>query len=277
MRMSLTTAAIITPVHYQPTPPFRLAGTWIEGRVKASHDAFFVLRVSEDEVYEIGIGCWNNSKTVVRRGVQDGGEPLAQSLSLLLWEGWNDFRVEWTSGTLEIRFNGLHWVLDGVKVSGVREVSVSTGWGSGGQWELGYLEEKPAEEEKKPAKKVEKKEPAKPVEKKAPVEEKKEPAKPVEKKAPVEEKKVEPAKAPEKKVEEKKEPAKPVEKKAPVEEKKVDEKKEPAKTEKPAQPIEVEKKAEPVKAPEKKEEKKQEATETVEAKKEAAKKVTITV
>ena len=246
MRMSLTTAAIITPVHYQPTPPFRLAGTWIEGRVKASHDAFFVLRVSEDEVYEIGIGCWNNSKTVVRRGVQDGGEPLAQSLSLLLWEGWNDFRVEWTSGTLEIRFNGLHWVLDGVKVSGVREVSVSTGWGSGGQWELGYLEEKPAEEEKKPAKKVEKKEPAKPVEKKAPVEEKKE-------------------------------PAKPVEKKAPVEEKKVDEKKEPAKTEKPAQPIEVEKKAEPVKAPEKKEEKKQEATEKVEAKKEAAKKVTITV
>ena len=230
MRMSLTTAAIITPVHYQPTPPFRLAGTWIEGRVKASHDAFFVLRVSEDEVYEIGIGCWNNSKTVVRRGVQDGGEPLAQSLSLLLWEGWNDFRVEWTSGTLEIRFNGLHWVLDGVKVSGVREVSVSTGWGSGGQWELGYLEEKPAEEEKKPAKKVEKKE-----------------------------------------------PAKPVEKKAPVEEKKVDEKKEPAKTEKPAQPIEVEKKAEPVKAPEKKEEKKQEATEKVEAKKEAAKKVTITV
>ena len=228
--MSLTTAAIITPVHYQPTPPFRLAGTWIEGRVKASHDAFFVLRVSEDEVYEIGIGCWNNSKTVVRRGVQDGGEPLAQSLSLLLWEGWNDFRVEWTSGTLEIRFNGLHWVLDGVKVSGVREVSVSTGWGSGGQWELGYLEEKPAEEEKKPAKKVEKKE-----------------------------------------------PAKPVEKKAPVEEKKVDEKKEPAKTEKPAQPIEVEKKAEPVKAPEKKEEKKQEATEKVEAKKEAAKKVTITV
>jgi len=106
----------------------------INFKVKAKNDAHLLLTYDNGEEYEIVLGAYNNTKSIIRKGKQ--GISLMESKSFLLEkDDWNEY-------TLNINDDGFEFInKSNNKLSHkydinkkIVKISVMTGWSSEGLW-----------------------------------------------------------------------------------------------------------------------------------------------
>ncbi len=113
--------------------------------VQACNDAHVALSTSRgntrSNTYEIVIGGWGNAKSAIRRGRQDRELAFPNTPGIVDCANPRPFWISWQGG--RIRLGKGHIVGSDVAAEYqdahayvVNYVSVSTGWGSTGQWEV---------------------------------------------------------------------------------------------------------------------------------------------
>ncbi|XP_046564872.1 uncharacterized protein LOC124273641, partial [Haliotis rubra] len=111
-------------------------------KVRASNDAHVALLqedgVTNRNIYEIVIGGWGNTQSVIRTGMQHdnrvtaGHGPLSASHFRDFWISWDSGVISVGTGTAVGVGSFMSWT-DSAP-SPVRYIAVSTGWGSTGVW-----------------------------------------------------------------------------------------------------------------------------------------------
>lgn len=109
-------------------------------RVRANNDAHVALTTGACEsepMYEIFIGGWNNSKSVIRKNRQKPDVAEVSTPGILNGGEFRGFWIRWNNGTISIGREGegeafLSWQ-DGEFVP-ISYIGVCTGWGANGSW-----------------------------------------------------------------------------------------------------------------------------------------------
>ena len=116
-------------------------------KVKACHDVYIALINGEsenDQLYEVVLGGWNNSKSVLRTHKQQ--QPAARTSvgSVLDCTRFKEFVIKWTYSTINIVLSTnpgnsciLRWWTQ-TKLNPIKNVGVYTGFGSTGEWIFDY-------------------------------------------------------------------------------------------------------------------------------------------
>ncbi|XP_052062057.1 uncharacterized protein LOC127702080 isoform X2 [Mytilus californianus] len=108
-------------------------------KVKADNDAHIALMSSNNEndpLYEIVLGGWGNTQSVIRDRKQGGHLALHRGRVLNSNE-YRTFTIKWNNGRIrvenELKKKLMEWT-DTTNPYKIRNVGVSTGWGSTGYW-----------------------------------------------------------------------------------------------------------------------------------------------
>ena len=130
-----------TPNHYHYKHWFEVDQSTkrIELRVKATNDAHIALgsyRLHDSKHWEIVIGGWRNTQSVMRKSNQGRHVEKLQHQPLSGSKGFDRFWIEWSEKeNLSIGFGMItlmtHKYDKGIPI---KYMSVSTGWGSEGEW-----------------------------------------------------------------------------------------------------------------------------------------------
>lgn len=109
--------------------------------VKARNDAHIALMSSNSEqspLYEIVLGGWSNSKSVIRDRKQ--GKALATHVGRVLNENsYRTFFIKWNNGRITVQNGRKQRIVEWTDVSNplrIRNIGVSTGWGATGVWNI---------------------------------------------------------------------------------------------------------------------------------------------
>ncbi|CAC5412471.1 unnamed protein product [Mytilus coruscus] len=111
----------------------------IKFKVKASSNAHVALMSSNTDqhpLYEIVLGGWTNSKSVIRDRKQ--GKALVTHLGQVLKQNeYRTFYIQWTDGKIKVEDEWNRIIMEWTDTSNplnIRNIGVSTGWGSTGYW-----------------------------------------------------------------------------------------------------------------------------------------------
>ncbi|CAH1794507.1 unnamed protein product [Owenia fusiformis] len=119
--------------------------TWMIFDVQACSDAHLALAATSDDfsknTYEIVIGGWSGTKSVIRDARGGGVMAEAETLDIVTCEEFRSFWVSWKNGLIEVGKGKTHgvgrfmfWTDPNAHV--VKALSLATGWGSRGKWTL---------------------------------------------------------------------------------------------------------------------------------------------
>ncbi|XP_066255951.1 uncharacterized protein [Euwallacea similis] len=119
---------------------FPNASGFVQFRVKAPHDAHIALSAQAAEVdpmYEIFIGGWGNTKSIIRKNRTKPDVAEVPTPNILSDGESRGFWIRWDNGTIAVGREGepapfLSWA-DGERVD-IEYVGVCTGWGANGNW-----------------------------------------------------------------------------------------------------------------------------------------------
>ncbi|XP_030755376.1 uncharacterized protein LOC115881830 [Sitophilus oryzae] len=119
---------------------FPNASGCLQFRVKAPHDAHIALSPEAGEVdpmYEIFIGGWGNTKSIIRKNRTKPDVAEAPTPNILSGDEFRGFWIRWNNGQIGVGREGdfspfLSWT-DSERVN-IEYVGVCTGWGSSGNW-----------------------------------------------------------------------------------------------------------------------------------------------
>ncbi|XP_014232708.1 C3 and PZP-like alpha-2-macroglobulin domain-containing protein 8 isoform X1 [Trichogramma pretiosum] len=134
MAISLTTE---DKLEYQFYP---LSGGQIQFRVKAPHDCHVALTTSpaeSDPMWEIFIGGWKNSKSVIRKNRTKPDVSEVDTPDILSGDEFRGFWIRWNAGYLTVgKENEPEPFMSYVDPDGFQptHLGVCTGWGTGGEW-----------------------------------------------------------------------------------------------------------------------------------------------
>ena len=117
--------------------------------VRACNDAhlglFSILQNSTSPMYEIAIGVQSNTHSAIRQSPLGPDEALVSTPDVLscaifraFWVTWQDGYIQVGRGTVTGANVFMEWEDTEYSVT-VEAVSLSTGWGASGEWQLGDL------------------------------------------------------------------------------------------------------------------------------------------
>lgn len=112
----------------------------IQFRVKASNDAHVALTSQPHEgepMYEVFIGGWSNSKSVIRKNRTKPDVAEVETPDILSGDEFRGFWIRWNDGTLTVGKEGEHDAFLSFTDSeqfGIGYFGVCTGWGASGEW-----------------------------------------------------------------------------------------------------------------------------------------------
>ncbi|XP_052061835.1 uncharacterized protein LOC127701897 [Mytilus californianus] len=115
----------------------------IKFKVKASSNAHIALMSSntdQDPLYEIVLGGWANSKSVIRDRKQ-GTALVTHRGKVLKQNEYRTFYIQWTNGHIRVEDEWNREFMEWNDTSNplnIRNIGVSTGWGSTGYWSFVY-------------------------------------------------------------------------------------------------------------------------------------------
>nr|XP_022920670.1 uncharacterized protein LOC111429093 [Onthophagus taurus] len=116
------------------------SGGFLQFRVRAPHDAHIALcgQAAEcDPMYEVFIGGWENSKSVIRKNRAKPDVAEASTPGILNGNEFRGFWIRWSNGTITVGQEGsdapfLNW--SDSEMVPINYVGVCTGWGASGNW-----------------------------------------------------------------------------------------------------------------------------------------------
>ncbi|XP_011136164.1 uncharacterized protein LOC105181234 isoform X2 [Harpegnathos saltator] len=112
----------------------------IQFRVKAANDAHVALTTGPQEgepMYEVFIGGWSNSKSVVRKNRAKPEVAEVETPGILSGDEYRGFWIRWDSGTLTVGKEGEtgpFLTYADPEPFGIGYFGVCTGWGATGDW-----------------------------------------------------------------------------------------------------------------------------------------------
>ncbi|KAF7281181.1 uncharacterized protein LOC143198744 [Rhynchophorus ferrugineus] len=112
----------------------------VQFRIKAPHDAHIALSPEAAEVdpmYEIFIGGWGNSKSIIRKNRTKPDVAETPTPNILSADEFRGFWIRWSNGTITVGREGdvtpfLSWS-DRENVR-IEYIGICTGWGATGNW-----------------------------------------------------------------------------------------------------------------------------------------------
>ncbi|XP_071084712.1 uncharacterized protein [Haliotis cracherodii] len=113
-------------------------------KVRASNDAHLALLrddgVTDQNIYEVVIGGWGNTQSVIRTGMQHTNRVTVRHTPLSATQ-FRDFWISWENGVISVGAGtevgvGRFMSWRDPSPHAVRFIAVSTGWGSTGQWQF---------------------------------------------------------------------------------------------------------------------------------------------
>ncbi|XP_048247355.1 uncharacterized protein LOC124145114 [Haliotis rufescens] len=113
-------------------------------KVRASNDAHLVLLqadgVTDENAYEVVIGGWNNTQSVIRKGMAQANRVTTRHTPLFAFHS-HDFWISWENGVIAVGTGmevGVGTFMSWTDPSphAVRDIAVYTGWGSTGLWQF---------------------------------------------------------------------------------------------------------------------------------------------
>ncbi|XP_052061850.1 uncharacterized protein LOC127701920 [Mytilus californianus] len=111
----------------------------ISFKVKAKSDAHVALMFSntdQDPLYEIVLGGWANKKSIIRYSKE--GLPLATHRGPVLKQTvYRTFYIKWSNGHIRVEDGSKLTIMEWTHTSSsfeIRNIGISTGWGSIGYW-----------------------------------------------------------------------------------------------------------------------------------------------
>ncbi|XP_068899628.1 uncharacterized protein [Tenebrio molitor] len=119
---------------------FPNASGLLQFRVRAPNDAHIALSPSASEatpMYEVFIGGWGNSKSIIRKNRSKPDVAEANTPGYLNGDEFRGFWIRWENGSITVGHEGdatpfLNWT-DYERVP-IEYVGVCTGWGANGSW-----------------------------------------------------------------------------------------------------------------------------------------------
>ena len=108
-------------------------------KVNARSDAHIALMSSNsdhDPIYEIIIGGWANSRSIIRDSKE--GLPLAMHHGPILKQNmYKTFNISWSHGNIRVKDGSKATIMEWTDTSSplkIRNIGISTWWGSTGNW-----------------------------------------------------------------------------------------------------------------------------------------------
>ncbi|XP_075215562.1 uncharacterized protein LOC142321402 isoform X1 [Lycorma delicatula] len=135
----MSTVELSTPdkLEYNYYP---VSGGSLHFTVKTPNDAHIALTQGPsetDSMYEIFIGGWNNSKSVIRKNRQKPDKAIQETPNILTADEAKGFWIRWNGGSIALGKKGeaepfLSW--DDPEPFPVTHYGICTGWGASGEW-----------------------------------------------------------------------------------------------------------------------------------------------
>ncbi|XP_060519826.1 uncharacterized protein LOC132698015 [Cylas formicarius] len=113
---------------------------FVQFRVKAAHDAHIALCTQAAEIdpmYEIFIGGWGNTKSIIRKNRTKPDVAEAPTPNILNESEFRGFWIRWENGTISVgRENEAAPILSWTDFENIpiEYVGICTGWGATGDW-----------------------------------------------------------------------------------------------------------------------------------------------
>ncbi|KAG4089041.1 hypothetical protein H8356DRAFT_1720176 [Neocallimastix lanati (nom. inval.)] len=103
-------------------------------KIKAKNDAHILI----NNKYEIVIGGWGNTKSVIRRGIQ--GTSLCEKIQsgVLNEKNYKNFKIKLSNGNLIVE----NFMIASVEDREIRSIKIHTGYGSSGFWDYEETQKK---------------------------------------------------------------------------------------------------------------------------------------
>lgn len=126
---------------------FPLPGPTLKFQVKANNDAHIAFTQAPGEgepMYEVFIGGWNNSKSVIRKNKQKPDVATVDTPGILTGAGHKGFWITVRDGTISVGYDGessSFLSYQDPEPFPVHYYGVCTGWGAAGEW---FIEDTPA-------------------------------------------------------------------------------------------------------------------------------------
>lgn len=137
--MSIRTLSTEDKLEYQFIP---VTGSQIQFRVRAPNDAHIALTAGPQEgepMYEVFIGGWGNSKSVIRKNRSKPEVAEVDTPGILSNDEARGFWIRWSGNTItagrEGNFDPMLSYTDPEPVV-VGYIGICTGWGASGEWQL---------------------------------------------------------------------------------------------------------------------------------------------
>ncbi|CAK9822668.1 C3 and PZP-like alpha-2-macroglobulin domain-containing protein 8 [Anthophora retusa] len=121
--------------HFYP-----VASGQLQFRIKAPHDAHIALTTGpqeEEPMYEVFIGGWNNSKSVIRKNRAKPDVAEVQTPDILSGDEYRGFWIRWDDGAISVGKEGepsSFLTYADPEPFAVGYFGVCTGWGASGEW-----------------------------------------------------------------------------------------------------------------------------------------------
>merc|ERR1712086_368184 len=135
---------------YLPVESFDASAGEVTFEVKARNDVHIALgedNLHNGKIYEIVLGGWGNTQSVIR-GRNQGSNLVTYRAVVLNYREYTKFRLSWDKTMLKVeRESGDSWTMI-MKLSGrdksphnaynwdIRYMMISTGWGATGDWRI---------------------------------------------------------------------------------------------------------------------------------------------
>ncbi|XP_076164565.1 uncharacterized protein LOC143145254 isoform X2 [Ptiloglossa arizonensis] len=139
MAISLSTEDKLTYKFYP------VASGQLQFRVKASNDAHVALTTGPQEgdpMYEVFIGGWSNSKSVIRKNRSKPDVAEADTPGILSGDDFRGFWIRWGDGAISVGKEGepsAFLTYTDSEPLAIGHFGVCTGWGASGEWQIeGY-------------------------------------------------------------------------------------------------------------------------------------------
>ncbi|XP_048510567.1 uncharacterized protein LOC105687542 isoform X4 [Athalia rosae] len=119
---------------------FPIASGQLQFRVRAPHDAHIALTTGPQEgepMYEVFLGGWSNSKSVIRKNRSKPDVAEVDTPGILTGSDFRGFWIRWYNGTIDVGKEGEPSPIlsyHDPQPFGIGYFGVCTGWGATGEW-----------------------------------------------------------------------------------------------------------------------------------------------
>lgn len=121
---------------------YPVSGAVFTFKVRSPNDAHLALSPTGEEgdpMYEVFLGGWSNSKSVIRKNRQMPDVAEADTLNILSSEEFRGFWVRWYDNVITVGREGeavAFMSYEDFELLSIKYVGVCTGWGASGSWLL---------------------------------------------------------------------------------------------------------------------------------------------